>query len=176
VLPCGVDLERFRPLERRTARSRLGLDPDRPYLLFPADPARQVKRHDRARELAAEVPAAELLTLTGVPPAEVPFWVNSANAVLVTSDREGFGLATLEALACDVPVLATPAGIAPIVLDGLGGALCAPFSRDRWLELLRAHVEDPDPRLAGRRRAALFSSTRMAERLLVAYNELAGRD
>jgi glycosyltransferase involved in cell wall biosynthesis len=165
-------MERFTPRGRSESRSRLGLDPDRPHLLFPADPARPAKRHDRARELAAALPDAELLTLTGVPPADVPLWVNASNAVLVPSDHEGFGLATLEALACDVPVLATPAGIAPIVLNGLAGALCAPFSPERWLETLRAHVEDPDPRLAGRPRAALFSSDRMAERLLIAYREL----
>lgn len=172
VLPCGVDLERFRAIERRDARSRLGLDPERPYVLFPADPARPVKRHDRASELAAALPDAVLLTLEGVPPADVPLWVNASNAVLVPSEHEGFGLATLEALACDVPVLATPVGIAPVVLRGLDGALCAPYSRESWLAALRAHVQHPDPRLAGRSRAALFSSDRMAERLLVAYGEL----
>ena len=53
ILPCGIDADRFRPLDRRAARERLGLDPDGRYLLFPYDPARAVKRADRARELAA---------------------------------------------------------------------------------------------------------------------------
>ena len=44
VLPCGVDLERFRPLERLQARADLGLDAAGRYLLFPADPARPEKR------------------------------------------------------------------------------------------------------------------------------------
>src|SRR5207249_4975574 len=35
VLPCGVDVERFTPLERGNARRALGLDPERAYLLFP---------------------------------------------------------------------------------------------------------------------------------------------
>src|SRR5215218_5306095 len=38
VLPVGIDLGRFRPIPRREARERLGLDPDGPYLLFPHDP------------------------------------------------------------------------------------------------------------------------------------------
>ncbi|HZE06511.1 MAG TPA: glycosyltransferase, partial [Solirubrobacteraceae bacterium] len=99
VLPCGVDLERFHPIDRGEARRALGLDPDGRYLLFCADPARPEKRHDRARAAAGDVP---LLTLGNVDPAEVPLWVNAANAVLVPSEREGFGLAALEALACDV--------------------------------------------------------------------------
>src|SRR4051794_36372424 len=48
VLPCGVALDRFRPIPRADARARLGLDPAARYLLFPADPDRPVKRPDRA--------------------------------------------------------------------------------------------------------------------------------
>jgi glycosyltransferase involved in cell wall biosynthesis len=173
VLPCGVDLQRFAPLDRAAARSRLGLDPNRAYVLFPADPARSVKRHDRASELAARFPETELLSLRGVRPEDVPLWINAANAVLVTSDSEGFGLAVLEALACDVPVLATPVGIAPLVLHRLDGALCAPFDPRSWGELLASHLAAGDPRVAGRPRAALFSNDRMADRVLAAYEELA---
>ena len=32
----------------------------------------------------------------------MPVWLNAANAVLVTSDYEGFGMAAVEALACEV--------------------------------------------------------------------------
>lgn len=170
VLPCGVDLERFRPLPRREARERLGLDPDARCLLFPADPARPEKRHDRALEVAGDVP---LLTLGAVHPDEVPLWVNAADAVLVPSEREGFGLAVLEALACDVPVLATPAGIAPLALSGVAGAHCGPFDVDAWRAALAPHLADPDPRVAGRGRAELFSAQRMAERVAVAWRTVA---
>jgi glycosyltransferase involved in cell wall biosynthesis len=173
VLPCGVDMERFKPLDRATARSRLGLDPNRAHILFPANPARRVKRHDRALELAGRFPEAELLSLRSVPPADVPLWINASNAVLVTSDSEGFGLAVLEALACDVPVLATPEGIAPLVLRGLEGSLCGPFDPEAWSRLLNIHLQADDPRVSGRSRAALFSSERMADRVLAVYEELA---
>ncbi len=169
VLPCGVDLERFRPMSRADARWRLGLDPDRPYLLFPADPARAEKRCDRARAVAGET---ELLTLGSVEPGAVPLWVNAANAVLIPSEREGFGLAALEALACDVPVLSTPVGIAPVALAGIPGALCAPWEPEAWRAALAPHVADPDPRVHGRARAALFSAERMAERVAVAWAAL----
>jgi teichuronic acid biosynthesis glycosyltransferase TuaC len=172
VLPCGVNMERFHELDRREARVRLGLDPERPYVLFPADPARAVKRYDRARDLCARFPHAAVLALRGVPPDDVPLWVNASNAVLITSDHEGFGLAALEALACNVPVLSTPVGIAPLALEGIDGTLCESFADDRWLAALRAQVEAPDPRIAGRDRAALFSSDRMARRVLAAYREL----
>jgi glycosyltransferase involved in cell wall biosynthesis len=166
VLPCGVDLERFRPLPRASARRALGLDPEREYLLFPADPSRQEKRHDRALSVAGDVP---LLTLGGIDPAEVPQWINAANALLVPSEREGFGLAVLEALACDVPVLATPVGIHPEVLDRTPGVLCEPFDVARWRQALAPHLAAPDPRVPGRARAEPYSTARLAERVEQAW-------
>jgi glycosyltransferase involved in cell wall biosynthesis len=118
------------------------------------------------------VPEAELLTLHGVAPEDVPTWVNAATAVIVTSDEEGFGLAALEALACNVPVMSTPVGVAPVALAGLEGALCAPFDVERWAEAIRLHLHHEDPRIAGRPRAEVFSSERMARRLVAAYGEL----
>jgi glycosyltransferase involved in cell wall biosynthesis len=168
VLPCGVDLERFRPIPRARARVELGLEPDVPFLLFPADPARPAKRADRAFALA-EAAGVRLLTLGGVDPDRVPLWVNAASAVVVPSEREGFGLAVLEALACDVPVLATPVGVHAEALDGVEGALCAPFEVSLWLAALRPHLHVADPRVQGRARAERFSAQTMAERVRDAW-------
>jgi teichuronic acid biosynthesis glycosyltransferase TuaC len=169
VLPCGVDLDRFTPIPRAEARERLRLPPDEPCVLFPADPARAVKRFDRAQEAAGDT---RLLTLGRVHPFEVPLYINAANAVLVPSSREGFGLAVLEALACDVPVLATPVGVHPAALDGLAGTLCARFDRAAWQAALQPHVQAADPRIAGRDRAALWSARQMARRVLDAWGEV----
>jgi teichuronic acid biosynthesis glycosyltransferase TuaC len=170
VLPCGIDLERLRPLDRRAAREQLGLDPDGRYLLFPADPSRPEKRVDRARELIDG--DARLIHYDNTPPERVPLYINAANAVVVTSEREGFGLASLEALACDVPVLATDVGIAPLALAGVQGTLCAAWDREAWRQALAPHLADKDPRVQGRERAALFGSRRMAERVARAYHDL----
>jgi glycosyltransferase involved in cell wall biosynthesis len=102
--------------------------------------------------------------------------VNAANAVLVPSEREGFGLATLEALACDVPVLATPVGIAPEVLQGVEGAYCGPFDAPAWRAALEPHLAAGNPRVAGRSRAELFSATRMATRVVAAWRALLGEE
>jgi teichuronic acid biosynthesis glycosyltransferase TuaC len=170
VLPCGPDLGRFRPLPRAEARRELGLDPAGRYLLFPANPDRREKRADRAAELA-EASGAELLTGGSIEPDRMPLWVNAANAVLVTSDYEGFGLACVEALACDVPILSTPVGVAPFALAGIAGAFCGRFDLATWRDAVRPHLDSPDPRVAGARRAASLSAARMAERTIVAYRE-----
>jgi teichuronic acid biosynthesis glycosyltransferase TuaC len=169
VLPVGIDLRRFRPISRAEARAFLNLDPDRPYLLFPHDPARPLKRYDRAQATAGDT---TLLTMGHVPPEEVPYWINAANAVLVPSDAEGFGLSVLEAIACGVPAFGTPVGIHPVALHGIDGAYCAPYDRDDWRAKLEPILHDPDPRVDGRRRAELFSADRMAARVVAAWRAL----
>jgi len=172
VLPAGVDLHRFRAIDRARARERLGLAADQPYLLFPADPGRPEKRYAHALEVAGDVP---LLTLGNVAPEEVPTWINAANAVLVPSEREGFGLAVLEALACDVPVLATPVGVHPEALAGIPGTLCAEFDAECWRDALAPHLAAADPRVEGRARAEAWSTDRMARRVLDAWRTLLAR-
>ena len=88
--------------------------------------------------------------------------------MLVPSEREGFGLAVLEALACDVPVLATPVGVHPEALDGIAGTLCATFEPDAWGAALRA----APPRIDGRERAARWGADAMAQRVLDAWRSL----
>ncbi len=123
---------------------------------------------------ATPLPPPELHTLGGIAPEEVPLWINASNAVLVPSEHEGFGLAVLEALACEVPVLATPVGVHPEALDGLAGTLCADFNLDRWRAALAPHLASPDPRVAGRARAEPYSAERMAARLADAWRALLG--
>ncbi len=173
VLPCGPDLARFGPVPRAEARRSLGLDPAGRYLFFPANPDRPEKRYDRAAELAAAC-GAELLSGGSIEPERMPLWINAANAVLVTSDYEGFGMAAVEALACEVPVLTTPVGIAPYALTGVEGCLCAHFDAAAWSAVARPHLDSADPRVAGAKRAASLSATRMAERAIEAYRDVTG--
>ena len=123
--PRGDPPLRRRP-RRASARSRAprrasgsGSTPTGPYLLFPHETSRPLKRFDRAREAAGDVP---LLTLGGVPAEEVPYWINAANAVIVPSQDEGMGLAVIEASACDVPAFGTPVGAHAVALAGIEGS------------------------------------------------------
>jgi glycosyltransferase involved in cell wall biosynthesis len=171
VLPCGANLDRFRPIPRGEARAALDLAADGRYLLFPAAPFRSEKRYDRARELARACDA-ELLDGGDIEGARMPEWINAANALLVTSENEGFGLVAVEALACDVAVASTPVGIAPTLLRGIGGCHVGEFETKTWAAALRPHLDAPDSRVEGRSRARWFAADPLAERVLAAYREL----
>jgi glycosyltransferase involved in cell wall biosynthesis len=121
-------------------------------------------------EAAGDTP---LLTMGRVAPDEVPYWINAANAVLVPSQAEGFGLSVIEAIACGVPAFGTPVGIHPVALHGIAGAYCAPWDRAAWCAALEPVLATADPpRVDGRRRAGLFSADRMAARVVAAWRGL----
>ena len=69
--------------------------------------------------------------------------------------------------------------VALVALTGtltVAGTLAAPFEQARWLDLVRLHLEEDDPRVDGRGRAALFDRNRFAERVLTAYRDLVTED
>ena len=82
-------------------------------------------------------------------------WLSSSDVFLLPSAQESFGLAALEAMACEVPVVASRVGGLPEVIeDGVTGFLCPLDAVDlmaaRAIELLR----DPDSRARMGRTAA----------------------
>ena len=174
VIPVGVDLHRFQPMDRAEARQKLGLPAGERFLLFPADPKRPEKRYERAAALASELHVT-LRSYEHTPTELVPLLINAADAMVVTSEREGYGLACMEALACDVPVLSTPVGIAREVLPGVEGALCAPFDVGTWGAHVRKLFEQDDPHVAGRVAVAGHSTDVMARRMIALYREVLRR-
>jgi len=115
ILHHGIDTERFQPMDRDEARAELGWDDDRHHVLFPYGPDRDVKDYPRAERVVRgaqrrlEEPI-ELQTVTGVPHDRMPLYMNAADALLLTSKREGGPNSVQEALACNLPVVGTDVG------------------------------------------------------------------
>jgi glycosyltransferase involved in cell wall biosynthesis len=152
-IPGGVDLERFRPAADRDAvRRRLGLPSDACVLLTVRNLENRMGLDallDAFATIAGDVPAVRLLIGgEGSRRAELEarartrplagrvrflgFVADEALAshyqaadffVLPTRALEGFGLVTVEALACGTPVLGTPVGATPEILAPLDPAL-----------------------------------------------------
>jgi glycosyltransferase involved in cell wall biosynthesis len=59
-----------------------------------------------------------------IPEEDLPKYYQAADLVVMpTYELEGFGLVTIEALACGTPVLGTPVGATPEILRGIDPAL-----------------------------------------------------
>lgn len=123
VIPMGIDLERFRPLDRLECKRALGLDPNLRYILFASDPARPEKRNGLAERAvaAANLPGGKLLVVSGQPYEKMPLFLNAADLLLLTSSHEGSPMVIKEALACNLPVVSTDVGDVAEKLRNLAG-------------------------------------------------------
>lgn len=120
VVPFGVDTERFRPIPRDEARAYVGWDRDERIVLFPYSPERDVKNYPLAvRTVERAATDATIRTMSEVDYEDVPYYMNAADCVLVTSKRESGPMTVKEATACNVPVVATDVGFVRDVLEGV---------------------------------------------------------
>lgn len=125
VIPCGVNLERFRPIDRLEARRQTGLPLDKKLVLWAGEYFRPEKRYEIVEaamaQVTAEDPEVELVLLSGRPHTDVPVYMNAADVLLLTSDAEGSPMVVKEAMACNVPVVSTDVGDVAEVIGGTDG-------------------------------------------------------
>jgi glycosyltransferase involved in cell wall biosynthesis len=130
VVPNGVDMQAFRPIDRGKARARLGWPEGRRYVLFPGDPDNPRKQFSLARAVVQKASEKireplELVPLKRVAPELVPFYMNACEAMIMTSYIEGSPNVVKEAMACNLPVVSVPVGDVPELLTGVPGyTLC----------------------------------------------------
>jgi teichuronic acid biosynthesis glycosyltransferase TuaC len=179
IVPSGIDFGRFQPLDRAEACGRLGWDPARPHVLFPAPPARPEKRFPLARAAVSLLDGrvegpVDLHVLENIPPDDVPTWVNAADAVLMTSAHEGSPNAVKEALACNVAVVSVDVGDVRERLAGIDGCFVAEATPEAIAEKLALALAGPE-RIDARERVAHLSLERVTEELRRIYAKLAGK-
>ena len=105
----------------------------------------------------------------------VPF-LSASDLFLLPSAQESFGLAALEAMACEVPVVASRVGGLPeIIDDGVTGYVCEPDAVDAMAERSIALLCDENRRTAMGRAAAEVVRTRYCTDLVVPMYEDAYR-
>jgi len=108
---------------------------------------------------------------------DVAWWLRRAAVVVHPARWEGFGLALLEAMLCEKPIVAARVSSIPeIVLDGETGLLVSPDDPAGMADAVNVLLDAPARATAmgqaGRIRAlAEFSVARMAERTATIYEE-----
>lgn len=140
TVPCGIDLDLFRPRDQAVARRELGLDPARPVILWVGrleklkgvdillgacaqldeqdftllivggDDRAAPLRGELEAQAAAEGIAANVRFEGAVAHDVLPLYYSAADVVVVPSYYESFGLVAVEAMACGTPVVASRVG------------------------------------------------------------------
>ena len=140
VIPAGVDLELFQPVNKAHARQALGLrekkvilyvgrleplkglsilinaltlleDPSDTRLLIVGGSLEEDRELERLKSLARGLGVTDIVTFTGsVKQTELPNYYSAADVFVLPSHYESFGLVALEAMACGTPVVASRVG------------------------------------------------------------------
>jgi D-inositol-3-phosphate glycosyltransferase len=140
VVPCGVDLDLFRPQDKEEARRALGYSDERIILfvgrieplkgidilinavaqlgeesdfhvLIVGGDRRSRQQVSHLQELASDLGIGERVCFLGaVDHEQLPLYYNAADVCVVPSYYESFGLVALEAMACGTPVVASRVG------------------------------------------------------------------
>jgi D-inositol-3-phosphate glycosyltransferase len=147
LVPCGVDLSRFRPLGRAAARQELGLnghkillcvgriealkgvdllihtaahldfDDGLQVLVVGAD-AEEGREVARLQRMADDLDVGDAIEFVGrVPQEQLAWYYSAADVCVVPSYYESFGMAALESMACGTPVVASRVGGLPTIIQ-----------------------------------------------------------
>jgi D-inositol-3-phosphate glycosyltransferase len=219
VVPPGIDLATFQPLDRADARRKIGygagrlllfvgrlerlkgveiaiqalaLLSDRAHddlrLIVLGDDARQGAARDgeesekeRLKAVAASLGVRDRVDFLGsVAHHELPYFYAAADAVVMPSYSESFGLVALEAQACGRPVVGSGvSGLRSVVRDEVSGYLIDDHDAAIYAERIGRLLADPElAQQMGRRGRLLaqrFSWTRTADGLEGLFDDVIER-
>jgi glycosyltransferase involved in cell wall biosynthesis len=173
VIPNGVDFEVFLPMECANARRALDLSSGKHYILFMGDPTDPRKGYwvvEEALKLLS-VPSLDVLTPYPVAPDRVPLYLNAADVLVFPSLVEGSPNVIKEAMACNIPIVATDVGDVRQVIGDTEGC----FIVDRRPESIAKALKEAmlfGSRTSGRSRIPHLEINHVAKRVIGVYSSM----
>lgn len=114
VIPNGVDLKVFYPIQQDLARAKLGWPLKGRIVIFFVSGGAYVKNQPLAEEMCAivkkEIPDLQLKLIDNVPHEDLVYYYNAADIMLLTSFHEGSNNSLKEAMCCNLPVVSVDCG------------------------------------------------------------------
>jgi glycosyltransferase involved in cell wall biosynthesis len=176
VIPSGIDLDRFKPMDPLVCKQKLGWSARSFHVLFASSNGDPVKRPELAKAAVAQLSRpdypAEFHFISGIPTAKVPLWLNAGDALLMTSLHEGSPNIVKEAMACGLPVVSVEVGDVAERIEGIEGCYLAQPRPAELAEKLGL-VRERGRRLDCRAQLEELSITKVAQKLKRCYEEIA---
>ena len=193
----GVDLQRFQPMDRQAARTKLGIDgftlvsvglldtrkahdltigalplmPDAKLLIAGTGPERK-----NLEMQAQRLGVADRVTFLGsVAQPQLKEYYNAADAMVLASSREGWANVLLESMACGTPVVASNVwGTPEVVAAPEGGVLMPERTSEGIARAVRTLRENYPDHAATRRYAENFSWDATTEGQIQLFSRIIG--
>jgi teichuronic acid biosynthesis glycosyltransferase TuaC len=175
VIPCGVNLDLFRPMPLEQARAQLDLPMEKPLVLGAGEYWQYEKRFELV-EASMEVlkrhcPEAELVLVSGKPHEIIPVYMNACDVLVLTSRSEGSPMVIKEAMACNLPIVSTKVGDVPEVIAGVEGCYLVEPDADVVAEKLYRVLQQRQ-RTRGREKMRYLGAGPITQRVIDVYDEV----
>jgi teichuronic acid biosynthesis glycosyltransferase TuaC len=179
VIPNGVNLSKFYPVNKNIARNNLEWNTEIPIVLFFHVNGQSVKNRPLAEEtfhlVKQQVPDAELVIVDNVPHTELINYYNAADVMLLTSFHEGSNNSVKEALACSLPIVSVNCGditdrLKDITPSAVVKAYDANLLAEETIKILNNRI-----RSNGEHMIKEISEPYIAAKIMEVYREALGR-
>ena len=175
ILPNWVDLHLFRPLNKKECRNKLEWERDKKYILFASNPARPEKNFALAKHTVENLnnDKIKLKVLYDVDHKLIPIYLNAADVFLLTSKWEGSPNIVKEAMACNIPIVATEVGDIKYLFGNIEGYYYTDPDPNKLVEYIN-FVLNNDIKPTGRQRIIDLNLDydSFAEKLISIYLEI----
>jgi len=171
LIPCGVNFDVFKPLNKIECRWKMGFSEDEKLVLFSSNFDNQVKNPQLAKEVIKLLPGVKLLELKDYTREQVCLLMNAVDAVLMTSHTEGSPQFIKEAMACNCPIVSVDVGdVKEVVGDTKGCFVCSRSEKD-IADALK-HIFDINKRTLGRDKILKFDNQLVVKKLIDIYKNI----
>jgi glycosyltransferase involved in cell wall biosynthesis len=112
IVPNGVDLDKFKYIDRAESCRKVGFNPTEKHLVFAASPERIEKNFQLAKKAfeLLQVDNVNLKIVSDVKHDLIPYYFNAADVLVLTSIYEGSPNVVKEGMACNCPIVSTDVG------------------------------------------------------------------
>ena len=125
IIPSGVDLDLFFPVDKVESRKQLGLPIHEKLVLFAGSFDNRIKNYPLAKAATDSLNNVRLIEMKGYKRKEVALLMNACDVALLTSIHEGSPQFIKEALACNRPIVSTDVGDVRILMENVEGCFIA---------------------------------------------------
>jgi len=175
VIPHEVNFDIFKPTNRDEARTILGLERNKKYLLFAANPDVPVKHFPLAQAVAERLarrdPVVELLVVYKEPQERLALYMSACDALLFPSYQEGSPNIVKQAMACNLPIVATDVGDVRQVIGNCQGCyVCEPSTTEFAARV--SHILLNRDRTRGREQIGHLDQSTVSQKVIAVYEHV----
>ncbi len=195
VVPTSINLDFFKPIEKKKAKKKLGIDAEQVFLTLGRlgfekniDLVLQAFKNINAKLIiAGRGPAEQKLkniskklglqkkiSFEGYVPEKLkPIYYSAADAFIIASTTETQAVVVAEAMACGTPVIgANSLALPEIVVDGKNGFLFEPGKVEKLSEILQSYSSSKRMQTHALKTVQKFSTQKCTDRLEKFYKSL----